>query len=132
MEFLRAAFAPPPTTNRLLPIGAPSTPMTAFDPEKFEDKYVHYLPELESAFKRAFETMNERYDSDLVHAIDQQVLDESEPVYAGDGTFEIRLPDEPRSRVEGVLVDDAKFDAVLEEYCRQLRAELRRSFDLED
>ena len=104
--------------------------MTALDPEKFEDKYVHYLPELESAYKAAFETMNDRFDSDLVHAIDQQVLDDSEPVYE-DGAFEIVLPEAPFDRVEGVLVAEEKFDAVLEEYCSQLRAELRRAFDLD-
>lgn len=105
--------------------------MTEFDPEKFEEKYVHYLAELESAYKRAFETMNDRFDSDLVHAIDQQVLDDSEPIYVGDGRFEIALPNEPYDRVQGVLLTEDKFEAVLEEYRAQLRAELRRSFGFE-
>ncbi|MDX1744853.1 MAG: DUF5783 family protein [Halobacteriales archaeon] len=104
--------------------------MADFDPEKFEDKYVHYLPELEAAYKRAFETMNDRYDSDLVHAIDQRVLDDSEPVY-DDGAFAIALPDDPFDRLEGVLVDEAKFEAVLEAYVAELEAQLRRVFGLE-
>ena len=57
--------------------------MTEFDPEKFEDKYVHYFPELQRAYKNAFNRMNDEYDSELIHAIDQQVLNESEPFYGG-------------------------------------------------
>jgi hypothetical protein len=57
--------------------------MTEFDPEKFEDKYVHYFNELQRAYKNAFERMNETYDSELIHAIDQQILNESEPIYEG-------------------------------------------------
>ncbi|MFB6353870.1 MAG: DUF5783 family protein [Halobacteriales archaeon] len=106
--------------------------MAAFDPEKFEDKYVHYLPELESAYKRAFEVMNDRYDSELVHAIDQQVLNESEPYYEGDGAFRIELPDEPFDRLEGVVASEERFDAVLEEYRSRLRQELRRTFGFEE
>ena len=102
--------------------------MTGFDPEKFEDKYVHYLPELEAAYQRAFEAMNERYDSDLVHAIDQQVLDDSEPVYGGDGAFSIDLPTAPIDRLEGVVVAEDRFEAVLEAYVAELEAELRRVF----
>ena len=105
--------------------------MSGFDPEKFEDKYVHYLRELEASYKRAFETMNHRYDSDLIHAIDQQVLNDSEPMYAGDGEFRIELPDEPFDRLRGVLVTEEKFDAVLDEYRSQLRAELRHAFGFE-
>lgn len=106
--------------------------MSEFDPEKFDDKYVHYLPELESAYKRAFETMNDRFDSDLVHAIDQKVLDDSEPFYEGDGSFSIELPDDPFERIQAVLVTEEKFEAVLEEYREQLRAELRRSFGFDE
>ncbi len=106
--------------------------MTAFDPDKFEDKYVHYLQELDRAYKRAFETMNDRFDSDLVHAIDQEVLNESEPFYEGDGEFRIDLPDAPFDRVSGVLVSEEKFEAVLDEYRTRLRAELRREFGFED
>lgn len=102
--------------------------MTTFDPEKFEDKYTHYFRELQRAYKNAFEYMNDRYDSDLVHAIDQQVLDESEPFYEGDRKFRVELPENPRDRVQGVRVDDETFDATLREYVDRLEAELRRVF----
>jgi hypothetical protein len=106
--------------------------MATFDPAKFEDKYVFYLPELEEAYKAAFETMNDRYDSDLVHAIDQRVLNDSEPFYEEDGRFRIELPDDPGQRLEGVLVDEEKFEAVLEAYVEQLEGELRAVFDVDD
>jgi len=105
--------------------------MTAFDPERFEaEKYAAYFTELQQAYRRAFDTMNEAFDSDLVHAIDQQVLDESEPVYE-DGEFRIDLPENPHERVTGVLVDEEKLEATLDRYVVELRAELRREFDLD-
>ena len=114
-----------------MPGRPPRPPVTEFDPERFEDKYVHYLEELDAAYRAAFETMNEAYDSDAVHAIDQQVLNDSEPVYAGDGQFAVELPDDPVGRVEGVLVDRAKLEATLERYVKELEGELRRVFGLD-
>jgi hypothetical protein len=105
--------------------------MTEFDPDKFEEKYVHYFPELQRAYKNAFETMNEAYDSELIHAIDQQILNESEPFYE-DGGFRIELPEGPTERVQGVIVDDEKLRATLDRYVDELEAELRRVFDLDD
>ncbi|MFB6172976.1 MAG: DUF5783 family protein [Haloarculaceae archaeon] len=106
--------------------------MTDFDPETFAtEKYAAYFTELQQAYKRAFETMNETFDSQLVHAIDQQVLNESEPFYE-DGDFRIELPGSPHDRLTGVLVDEEKLDAVLDRYVSELRAELRREFDLDD
>jgi hypothetical protein len=105
--------------------------MPEFDPEKFEDKYVHYLTELQRAYRNAFEYMNDRYDSELVHAIDQNVLDESEPFYEGDGTFRIELPENPSERLGGVLVDEEKLDAVLAEYLDRLEREIRDVFGLD-
>lgn len=102
-----------------------------FDPDKFEDKYVHYLPELQRAYKRAFERMNSEYDSTLVHAIDQQVLNESEPFYEPEGEgnpFRIEFPDEPFSRLDGVPVDRERFEAVLEIYLEELGASLETEF----
>ena len=104
--------------------------MADFDPDKFEDKYVHYFAELQRAYKQAFETMNEEFGSDLVHAIDQQVLNESEPFYEGDGEFRIELPENPGDRIQGVLVDEEKLEATLDEYVTQLERELRRVFGL--
>jgi hypothetical protein len=105
--------------------------MTEFDPEKFEDKYEHYFPELQRAYRQAFERMNDAYDSELVHAIDQQLLAESEPFYEGEGQFRVELPSEPADRLTGVLVEDGKLEAVLERYVEELETELRRVFGFE-
>ena len=100
--------------------------MTEFDPEKFEDKYEHYFPELQRAYRQAFETMNDAYNSELIHAIDQQLLAESEPFYEGDGEFRVELPDQ--REVSGVVVDDDTLDAVLDRYVEEIEAELRAVF----
>lgn len=105
--------------------------MVAFNEDKFEDKYVHYFTELQQAYKDAFEYMNETYDSDLIHAIDQQILNESEPFYEGNGQFRVELPENPRSRLHGVLVDDEKFEAVLAEYVDRIERELQAVFGLD-
>jgi len=106
--------------------------MTDFDAEKFEDKYEHYFTELQKAYKQAFEVMNDRYDSQLIHAIDQQILNESEPVYEGDGEFSISLPDDPTERLTAVVVDDEKLETVLERYIEELEAQHRAVFGLSD
>ena len=106
--------------------------MAEFDPEKFEDKYVHYFPELQRAYKNAFETMNERYDSQLIHGIDQQILNESEPFYdAESGTFSVELPENHRERLTAVVVDDEKLEATLERYVAEIESELYRVFGVE-
>ncbi|WP_129114175.1 DUF5783 family protein [Halegenticoccus tardaugens] len=104
--------------------------MTEFDPEKFEDKYVHYFPQLQRAYKNAFDTMNEAYDSELIHAIDQGILNESEPFYA-DGEFHVELPEDPADRLGGVLVDDEKLEATLARYVEEIESELHRVFGVE-
>ena len=105
--------------------------MPDFDPSKFEDKYDHYFAELQQAYKRAFQTMDREYDSELIHAIDQRVLSESEPFYDRDGGFRIELPDEPYGRIDDALIDPERFEAVLSTYVDELERELRRVFDLE-
>ena len=105
--------------------------MADFDPEKFEDKYVHYFTELQRAYKSAFETMNETYDSELIHAIDQQILNESEPFYEGDGEFRIDLPENPAERVRGVIVEEEKLDEVLDIYVGEIETEIREIFGFE-
>jgi hypothetical protein len=102
--------------------------MADFDPERFEDKYAEYFTELQRAYKEAFQTMNDRYDSELIHAIDQQILNESEPFYEGDGQFRIELPENPHERLRGVLADEEKVQAVLDRYVGELEAETRRVF----
>lgn len=105
--------------------------MTEFDPETFEEKYVHYFEELERAYSNAYQQLHGRYDSEILRAVDRKALSESEPVYRGDGEFDIELPDE---RVEEVRteVDDAdQFDAVLEEFRDRIESELRRIFEFD-
>lgn len=103
--------------------------MTDFDADKFEDKYEHYFPELQRAYKQAFDTMNDAYDSELVHAIDQQVLAESEPFYEGDGEFRIELPVEPAAKLDGlVVIDDEKLETVMDRYLAELESELQSVF----
>jgi hypothetical protein len=105
--------------------------MTDLDPETFEaEKYVDYFPKLQRAYKNAFNRVNERYDAELVHAIDQQVLNESEPHYEGDGEFSMELPDDPYDRLEGVIVDREKFEGVLDAYVDEIKTELRRVFNV--
>lgn len=103
--------------------------MTEFDPEAFEDKYANYFTELQQAYKNAFDRMNDRYDSELVHAIDQQVLNESEPFYR-DGGFEVELPDDPYDRLSAVVVERERFETVLEAYVEAIERELESVFDL--
>ncbi|WP_222915350.1 DUF5783 family protein [Natrinema sp. SYSU A 869] len=102
--------------------------MADFDSEKFEDKYANYFPELQQAYKNAFNRMNDRYDSELVHAIDQQVLNESEPFYEGDGEFRIELPDDPYGRLSGVLVEEERFEEILAAHVEEIETELQRVF----
>lgn len=112
--------------------------MPEFDPERFEaEKYETYFTGLQQAYKRAFDTMNDAFDSTLVHAIDQAVLAESEPFYDPDandgaGRFRIEVPDDALDRVRdaGVMVDAAKLEGVLDRYREELRVELRREFDV--
>ena len=105
--------------------------MSDFDPEKFEDKYEHYFPELQRAYRQAFETMNDRYDSELVHAIDQQILAESEPFYEGDGAFRIELPADPTGRLPGLVATEERIDAVLDRYVDELERQLQAVFGVE-
>ncbi|QLH76536.1 hypothetical protein HZS55_04100 [Halosimplex rubrum] len=107
--------------------------MAEFDPERFEDKYANYFTELQRAYKSAFETMNDRYDSELIHAIDQRVLAESEPFYEGDGRFRIELPEDPHERLSGVVVaDDEKVETILDRYVDEIETEIRSVFGFGD
>lgn len=117
---------------RLLLTRERSSGMVKFDPERFEDKYIHYFPQLQRAYKNAFNTMNNEFDSTLIHAIDQQVLNESEPMYDTESeSFYVDLPDDPYDRLTAVVIDEAKFDSVLEQYQTEIRSELRRVFGLQ-
>ena len=104
--------------------------MAEFDPEKFEDKYANYFAELQRAYKNAFNQMNDRHDSELIHGIDQMVLNESEPMYE-DGAFRVELPPHPRERLQGVRVDDETFETTLTEYVERIESELYRTLGVE-
>jgi hypothetical protein len=100
------------------------------DADTFEEqKYVDYFPQLQQAYKNAFNRVNETYDSTLVHGIDQQILNESEPFYDDEEGFYLELPEDPYDRLTGVLVDEEKFEAVLDEYVDEIERELERVFD---
>ena len=105
--------------------------MSDFDPEQFEDKYANYFPQLQKAYQQAFEVMNDRYDSELVHAIDQQVLNESEPFYDDEQGFYVELPESPADRLTAVIVDDEKLSVVLEEYVDRIETELHDIFGVD-
>lgn len=105
--------------------------MADFDPEKFEEKYAHYFTELQRAYKNAFETMNDQYDSELIHAIDQQILNESEPFYDAETGFRVELPDEPTARLTAVVVDDEKLRETLDRYVAEIESQLYDVFDVE-
>jgi hypothetical protein len=105
--------------------------VTTFDPEMFEEKYVHYFDELQEAYTNAYQSMHGRYDPELLRAIDRRVLDESEPFYEGDGEFRIEIPDDPYARVD-VSADEGTFATVLEEFVDRIELELERVFGFEE
>lgn len=99
------------------------------DAETFdEEKYVDFFPQLQQAYKNAFNRVNDRFDSTLVHGIDQQILNESEPFYDDEEGFYLELPDDPYERLTGVVVDEEKFERVLEAYVEEIEGELERTF----
>ncbi|NKE36220.1 hypothetical protein GWG54_10400 [Natronococcus sp. JC468] len=105
--------------------------MTEFDPEKFEEKYVHYFEELEAAYSNAYNQLHGRYDSEILRAIDRKVLNESEPVYVGDREFRIDLPEERVEAVRAAVDDTKQFDTVLAEFRERIADELVRSFEFD-
>jgi len=105
--------------------------MTTFDPEKFEEKYVYYFEELEAAYSNAYDQLHGQYDSEVLRAIDRQVLSESEPVYEGDGAFRVVLPEDLDERRRSLPGDEGTFDAVLEAFVAGIERELREQFEFE-
>ncbi len=100
------------------------------DADTFDtQKYVELFPQLQQAYKSVFNRMNEQYDSTLIHGIDQQVLNESEPFYDDETeSFYVDLPDDPYGRLTAVEAEKDRFEAVLETYVEELEAELERTF----
>jgi hypothetical protein len=101
--------------------------MTEFDPERFEEKYVHYFEELERAYSEAYQELHGARDSEVLRAIDRRVLSESEPFYEGDGEFRVELPADPYERA-GLSVDEERFEAVLDEFVTAIERRLRAEF----
>lgn len=100
------------------------------DAETFEEqKYVDFFPQLQQAYKNAFNRVNETYDSTLVHGIDQQILNESEPFYDDEEGFYLDLPDDPYDRLTSVVVSEEKLETVLEEYVEEIERQLERTFE---
>jgi hypothetical protein len=98
------------------------------DPDTFEEKkYTEHFPKLQTAYRRAFNELNGQYDSTLVHAIDQEILDESEPVYE-EGAFRVQLPEDPLDRVDGVVADRERVGELLELYVEELEDQLAAVF----
>jgi hypothetical protein len=60
------------------------------------------------------------------------VLNESEPVYEGDGQFRITLPDDIEQRRQALPGDKETFDAVLTEFVERIEDELRQIFGFEE
>lgn len=109
--------------------GEPADP--PFDAEEFDEtKYTERFPQLQGAYKQAFSEVNETYDSELVHAIDQQVLNESEPFYDSDRGFYVEVPEEPVARVAaaGVIADSDRVETVLQAYTNALSDALAAEF----
>lgn len=106
--------------------------MTAFDPEKFEQKYEYYFEELEMAYSNAYQHLHGQVDSEILRAIDRQVLSESEPIYEGDGTFRVTLPEDAIESARPLPGDEETFDAVLEAFTDRIETELRRIFEFAD
>ncbi len=110
--------------------------MSEFDPERFEaEKYRDDFTQLQQAYKAAFDVMRDEYDSTLVHAVDQFVLNESEPFWDAEAeTFRIDVPEEPSPAqcVEnaGVVVGEEKLDAMLADYRETLTERLEIEFGL--
>jgi hypothetical protein len=97
-----------------------------FDRRKYDEDFAT----LQRAYKSAFNEVNERFDSALVHAVDQQVFSESEPVY-DDGGFRVELPDDPRDRLRGVTPGDEELEAVLGAYAERVAAELAAAYGVD-
>lgn len=106
--------------------------MTEFNSEKFEEKYQYYFDELERAYSDAYQQLHGEHNSEILRAVDRNVLSESEPVYEGNGEFRIMLPNDLEERAQSLPGDEEAFNTVLEEFTAEIERELRRVFEFED
>ena len=100
--------------------------MTRFDPEQFEEKYVHYFEELEAAYSNAYNDLHGSCDSQILRGIDRQILAESEPVYEGEGQFRVVLPDDLDRRIEAIPGEEEVVRDLLDRFTVGIEAELKR------
>ncbi|MFB6198710.1 MAG: DUF5783 family protein [Halobacteriaceae archaeon] len=95
--------------------------------EEFEQKkYTEYFSKLQTAYKQAFDEVNTRYDSALVHTIDQQIFAESEPVF---NENEVKLPDESEYDLDGIDASEEEIDQAVDAYATAIEEELIAIFD---
>lgn len=106
--------------------------MADFEPEKFEEKYVHYFEELETAYSNAYNQLHGQHDAAILRAIDHKVLNESEPVYEGNGEFRVVLPDDIGERAESLPGSNEEFNVVLEAFTDRIEQELRSTFEFDE
>jgi len=106
--------------------------VTEFNPEKFEEKYQYYFDDIERAYSTAYQQLHGEYNSDILRAIDRNVLSESEPVYEGNGEFRVSLPDDLDERAQSLPGDEEAFNTVLEEFTAEIERELHRIFEFEE
>jgi hypothetical protein len=106
--------------------------VTEFNPEQFEEKYQYYFDEIEKAYSAAYQQLHGEYNSDILRAIDRNVLSESEPVYEGNGEFRVILPDDLDERAKSLPGDEEAFNTVLEEFTAEIEHELHRIFEFEE
>jgi len=88
--------------------------------------------ELETAYANAYDQLHGQVNSEVLRAIDRQVLSESEPVYEGDETFRVVVPDDIEERKQPLPGDEETFNAVLTEFTTQIEQELRRVFEFDE
>ncbi len=105
--------------------------MTEFSETKFEEKYVHYLDELQEAYSNAYNQLHGQVDSRILQAVDRQILSESEPIYEGDGQFRVRLPEDTDERIAALPGDENAIRDVLDTLTDGIASELRRIFGFE-
>jgi len=76
--------------------------------------------------------MNDRYDSELIHGIDQTVLNERVRTVLRGRRVPRRTPREPRERIRGAVpVDDELFKEALNEYVDRIESELYRTLGVD-
>lgn len=103
--------------------------MTTFDPDRFEEKYVHYFDEIEAAYSNAYDDMHGNVDSQILKVVDRRILAESEPEYVGEGEFTLQLPEDVDERIGALPGDDEAIREVLNALSTRIETELAGQFE---